>query len=79
MIRFPDRDQIKIAKIACGGEHILVLSESYEVYAWGRNNDGQLGAGYISEYEFRPVFIKEMLTKNIGFVACGEDYSSLIG
>uniref|UniRef100_A0A6P6XYM8 Ultraviolet-B receptor UVR8-like n=1 Tax=Dermatophagoides pteronyssinus TaxID=6956 RepID=A0A6P6XYM8_DERPT len=31
--------------IACGSEHILALTNTNEIYSWGRNEDGQLGLG----------------------------------
>ncbi len=36
---------IPIASAACGDTHTLVLSEAGEVYAFGRNQNGQLGTG----------------------------------
>eukprot|EP01080_Neovahlkampfia_damariscottae_P001527 gene1527-12653_t len=33
----------KIMKIFCGGDHSMVLTESFEVYGWGYNLFGQLG------------------------------------
>jgi alpha-tubulin suppressor-like RCC1 family protein len=35
----------KVKAIAAGMEHSLALTESGEVYAWGWNDDGQLGLG----------------------------------
>ena len=34
-----------IAAISAGGAHSLVLTRSHKVYAFGRNNEGQLGLG----------------------------------
>ncbi|EFJ35462.1 hypothetical protein SELMODRAFT_404893 [Selaginella moellendorffii] len=34
-----------IARVACGHYHSLALSRSGELWAWGRNNEGQLGRG----------------------------------
>ena len=36
---------LPIRQIACGGNHTIVVSVSGAVYAWGRNNRGQLGVG----------------------------------
>ena len=38
----PDRP---LPAVAAGAMHSLVLTESGEVYAWGDNDDGQLGLG----------------------------------
>lgn len=32
-----------ISKIGCGVKHCIVISTSYQVYAWGSNVKGQLG------------------------------------
>jgi hypothetical protein len=34
-----------IIDVACGSLHTMALTESSEVYVWGRNNSGQLGLG----------------------------------
>ncbi|MCL2173995.1 IPT/TIG domain-containing protein, partial [Candidatus Saccharibacteria bacterium] len=34
---------LKITKVAGGGSHTLALDENGNLYAWGRNNSGQLG------------------------------------
>ncbi len=33
----------QIIDICCGRYHSLVLTNSGEVYSWGRNEDGQIG------------------------------------
>ena len=38
-------EDIKIKQISAGSEHIHVLLENNELYAIGKNNDGQLGTG----------------------------------
>lgn len=34
---------IKVASIACGWRHTLVVTDQGSVYAWGRATNGQLG------------------------------------
>ncbi|XP_018392854.1 PREDICTED: RCC1 and BTB domain-containing protein 1-like [Cyphomyrmex costatus] len=36
---------VVIAKVACGFEHTLALTDEGDLYAWGGNNYGQLGIG----------------------------------
>jgi alpha-tubulin suppressor-like RCC1 family protein len=38
------RDE-QIVQISCGGEYSLALTRSGDVFAWGSNNQGQLGHG----------------------------------
>ena len=32
-----------VRQIACGANHVLVLSDTGDVYAWGAGGSGQLG------------------------------------
>lgn len=43
-VRIPLQDTT-VVKMACGFGHVLALNEAGEVWAWGRNNDGQVGCG----------------------------------
>ena len=36
---------MKVAAVACGAEHTLLLSRSGELYAFGSGKRGQLGLG----------------------------------
>ncbi|MGN0106776.1 MAG: RCC1-like domain-containing protein, partial [Hominilimicola sp.] len=42
-------DNVKITKIAAAGNSVLALDENNHVWAWGRNNNGQLGLGNTDE------------------------------
>ena len=35
----------RIASVAAGADHVVALSDDGTIYAWGRNNHGQLGDG----------------------------------
>ncbi len=65
LIRFPGESSVKISSVACGGEHIFAISRIQELFGWGRNDEGQLGLGYISDYVSDPTLIKEIAHKNI--------------
>ena len=43
-VRIP-LDDTTIVKMACGFGQVLALNEAGEVWAWGRNSDGQVGCG----------------------------------
>ena len=43
-VRIPLEDKT-IVKMACGFGQVLALNEAGEVWAWGRNSDGQVGNG----------------------------------
>ena len=53
-MRFPGDAKKRITAVSCGGEHIIALSQNSEPYAWGRNDDGQLGIGFISDCALEP-------------------------
>lgn len=48
-----DLPDLRATAIAAGREHSLAVMEDGRVYAWGKNNDGQLGTGTVSD-EIKP-------------------------
>lgn len=40
-----EKERELVKKIATGKSHVLALTESGRVYAWGKNDKGQLGIG----------------------------------
>jgi len=44
----------RVQFVACGGEHIFAITRNNEIYSWGRNENGQLGLGFISNYVSEP-------------------------
>lgn len=75
-----DLKEKKISLIACGGHHSICVTESQsegiQVFAWGRNVNGQLG---IKKEEnstiLNPKEIREFKKKKIFTIAAGEDFS----
>ena len=65
----------KITKIDAGVEHNIALDINGEVWTWGRNNYGQLGAG--SSYSTVPVKVE--LPEKIVKIAAGNYNSFAIG
>ena len=66
-----------IRKIACGNEHSLALSFTGQVYAWGRNNRGQLGIGFEAQMT-RPELVKSLSHLEVSDIACGSQHSGAI-
>ncbi|PHJ25322.1 regulator of chromosome condensation repeat-containing protein, partial [Cystoisospora suis] len=64
-----------IRRIACGGSHCLAVAQYGDVFAWGANDNGQLGLGVL-----RPSFTPAAVTgvRQAIEVFCGEDYSACI-
>lgn len=46
-----------IVQISVGGDHMIALHADGTVWAWGKNDDGQLGLGFISVNEATPTQI----------------------
>lgn len=44
----PSLEGLFIADVALGCEHVLALSSTGDVYAWGCNSEGQVTKGYTS-------------------------------
>lgn len=44
---------------------MFAVSRMTELFGWGRNEEGQLGLGLISEYVYEPTLIREIAHKNI--------------
>src|SRR5207237_1049530 len=64
----------RIVNIACGGFHSLALTQNSEIYAWGKNNYGQLGLG---DYIDRSIPCKLNL-KDIKLIDCASSYSMAV-
>jgi alpha-tubulin suppressor-like RCC1 family protein len=62
----------KIVQIATGGFHSMALDEDGVVWAWGRNNQGQLGVGNTNVQE---TAIQVIEITNIVAIDCGHEFS----
>ena len=73
--RVPFNNQ-KVKYVAAGASHVIALMES-DVYAWGRNNFGQLGiGGQKVEQVYSPQKIKSFNADlKVVQAACGENHS----
>ncbi|GAB4814257.1 hypothetical protein N2152v2_001303 [Parachlorella kessleri] len=63
-----------VAAAACGDTHTLVLSEAGEVWAFGRNQNGQLGTGSDVD-SVLPQKVAALEGKRVVSVACGAEHS----
>lgn len=61
---------IPTGKIICGSYHTFYLTKGI-VYAWGRNSDGQLGLGYVTNSSIS----KKLGLTHIQSISCGESYT----
>ncbi|KAJ0394904.1 hypothetical protein P43SY_009974 [Pythium insidiosum] len=45
-VHFPT--ELVVRKVACGSHHTVALTDKGDLYAWGRNTEGQLGHGAVT-------------------------------
>ncbi|NXP35635.1 RPGR regulator, partial [Leiothrix lutea] len=67
----------KVTKVACGGEHTVVLTET-DVYTFGLGQYGQLGHGTLVFESSVPKPVKHLKRHKIRNIACGENHSAVI-
>lgn len=66
----------RVASVACGGVHTLVLTAAGRVLSFGCNAAGQLGAGSISSsVQPVPQPVAMPLGATVAQIACGEEFS----
>ncbi|NXN27701.1 RPGR regulator, partial [Nycticryphes semicollaris] len=67
----------KVNKVACGGEHTVVLTET-DVYTFGLGQYGQLGHGTFIFETSVPKSVKHLRRHKISNVTCGENHTAVI-
>jgi alpha-tubulin suppressor-like RCC1 family protein len=63
-----------VVDLSCGSTHSLAVTHDGAVYAWGKNQKGQLGTGDGKEYH-KPTLLVSLLGTAVKQVACGWDHS----
>ncbi|XP_014809556.1 PREDICTED: X-linked retinitis pigmentosa GTPase regulator [Calidris pugnax] len=67
----------KVNKVACGGEHTVVLTET-DVYTFGLGQYGQLGHGTFIFETSVPKSVKHLRRHKICNVTCGENHTAVV-
>ena len=60
----------QVIHIACGGSYSAAITNSGELYTWGRGNYGRLGHGN-SEDQNVPMYVTALKGERVVDVACG--------
>lgn len=65
-----------VLQVACGASHTVALCDNGDVYAWGLNEDMQLGLGATFGRKVnRPELVSELSGKGVLRVAAGKNFS----
>ncbi len=68
-----------VIKISAGANHVLALTKNGEIYAWGKNDNGQLGIGNLTSYAVKVVGEGGASTlKRIVDISAGETGSTAV-
>ncbi|KAM9301086.1 X-linked retinitis pigmentosa GTPase regulator [Morus bassanus] len=67
----------KVNKVACGGEHTVVLTET-DVYTFGLGQYGQLGHGTFVSESSVPKSVKHLRRHKVRDITCGENHTAVI-
>jgi RCC1 and BTB domain-containing protein len=63
-----------MVEICCGSYHSMALTKQGILYAWGKNDDGQIGHGCHDDLR-RPVKVIGFETEKVISISCGENHS----
>ena len=72
---------VKVSKISSGADHCLAIDSNGQIYAWGKNQYGQLGNASTNDSNI-PVIINDsgdFVNKNITYLAAGHNHSFAVG
>lgn len=64
-----------ITQVACGAAHSLAVNEWGQLFTWGSNLRGQLAKDGMDSINVAPKLVKQLATKHIVQIACGQYHS----
>ena len=68
-----------ISQIACGYDHVLLLTSSGFLYSFGKNALGQLGHQSSGEEMKEPAIIFQLLNLKVFSISCGKYHNMVVG
>jgi alpha-tubulin suppressor-like RCC1 family protein len=70
-------DLSSVIAVACGKEHVMALTSSKKLYAWGNGSSGQLGLGD-KKNSNKPMLVPFPWNHKVLNVACGDYHTACI-
>ncbi|CAG9464121.1 unnamed protein product [Pedinophyceae sp. YPF-701] len=65
---------IAIKRVACGDNHTMAITANGTLFAFGRNQNGQLGLGH-TEDVLTPTIVENLKDTRVGDVSCGAEHT----
>ncbi|KDR22087.1 probable E3 ubiquitin-protein ligase HERC4 [Zootermopsis nevadensis] len=69
---------VKVTQVACGNEHCLLLTETGQVFTWGRGSRGQLGHGDLESEQETARQVDSLAGLRVTQVAAGGWHSAAV-
>ncbi|XP_018092436.1 probable E3 ubiquitin-protein ligase HERC6 isoform X2 [Xenopus laevis] len=70
---------IPLVQVTAGGSQTFALSMSGTVFAWGRNNAGQLGfKNDAKKGTFKPYAVDSLRDLGVAYISCGEEHTAVL-
>uniref|UniRef100_A0ACD5Y9T9 Uncharacterized protein n=1 Tax=Avena sativa TaxID=4498 RepID=A0ACD5Y9T9_AVESA len=66
-----------VVEVACGSYHVAVLTNTGEVYTWGKGANGRLGHGDIADRKV-PTLVEAFRDRSVKRIACGSGFTAAI-
>ncbi|CAN6461479.1 unnamed protein product [Victoria cruziana] len=66
-----------IEDIACGSNHVAVLTSRSEVYTWGKGANGRLGHGDVDDRK-TPCLVEALKDKHVRNISCGSSFTAVV-
>jgi alpha-tubulin suppressor-like RCC1 family protein len=68
---------MKLVHIACGDQHVAVVTSNGSLYTWGKGSYGKLGHGNEIDYN-EPCIVEAFKNKPVCYVSCGYAFTAAI-
>ncbi|CAN6461483.1 unnamed protein product [Victoria cruziana] len=66
-----------IEDIACGSDHVAVLTSRSEVYTWGKGANGRLGHGDVDDRK-TPCLVEALKDRHVRNISCGSSFTAVV-